>query len=158
MGHNSIFHAVNEFEGRDPYTAPPNSHSISEILAEARSHLHRLSPSSAYLLLTSPLPFFPPAVLVDIRPLQQRQVEGEIPGALIIERNVLEWRFDPQSNARLDVAERWDLRVIVFCSEGYTSSLAARSLQLLGLLNATDIEGGFKAWAEQRLGGVDVGL
>ena len=94
----------------------------------------------------------PPAVLVDIRPFHQRQEEGEIPGALIIERNVLEWRFDPRSAARLDIANRYDLRVIIFCSEGYTSSLAAKSLQELGLWNATDIVGGYKAWKAAGLG------
>ncbi|HEY7274268.1 MAG TPA: rhodanese-like domain-containing protein, partial [Actinoplanes sp.] len=36
--------------------------------------------------------------------------------------------------------------VIVTCQEGYTSSLAAASLQDLGLHRATDLEGGFAAW------------
>lgn len=67
---------------------------------------------------------------------------------------MLEWRFDPRSDARLDVAGRYDLRVIVFCSEGYTSSLAAWALVELGLWNATDVVGGFKAWREAGLGGV----
>ena len=71
-------------------------------------------------------------MLVDIRPAAQRAAEGEIPGALIVERNVLEWRFDPASAARLPQAS-YDLQVIVFCSEGYTSSLAAAALQDLGI-------------------------
>ncbi len=62
---------------------------------------------------------------------------------------MLEWRFDPRSPARLPQA-RYDLRVIVMCVEGYTSSLAAASLQDLGLAGATDLEGGFRAW--QRAG------
>jgi rhodanese-related sulfurtransferase len=85
-------------------------------------------------------------VLVDIRPTQQRQAHGEIPGALIVERNVLEWRFDPRSASRLAVADRYDLPVVVVCQEGYTSSLAAASLQQLGLYRATDLAGGFAAW------------
>ena len=85
------------------------------------------------------------AVLVDIRPAAQRAAEGEIPGATIIERNVLEWRFDPESDARLPVAG-YDLQVIVFCSEGYTSSLAAAALHELGVHRATDMAGGIKAW------------
>ena len=89
------------------------------------------------------------ALLVDIRPQAQRAAEGEIPGALIVERNVLEWRFDPASSARLPQA-RYDLRIIVFCSEGYTSSLAAAALQDLGVSRATDLDGGFRAW--QRAG------
>ncbi|KIP01792.1 hypothetical protein PHLGIDRAFT_123034, partial [Phlebiopsis gigantea 11061_1 CR5-6] len=75
-----------------------------------------------------------------------RAAEGAIAGALVVERNVLEWRFDPRSDARVPVADRYDLRVIVFCSEGYASSLAAASLRDLGLLNATDMVGGYKAW------------
>lgn len=71
---------------------------------------------------------------------------GMIPGALVVERNVLEWRFDPRSDARLDIADRYDLPVVVFCSEGYTSSLAAAALQELGLHRATDLTGGFHAW------------
>jgi rhodanese-related sulfurtransferase len=85
------------------------------------------------------------AVLVDIRPERQRALEGDIPGALIVERNVLEWRFDPASQARLAIAS-YRLQVIVVCSEGYTSSLAAASLQDLGVRRATDLDGGFRAW------------
>ena len=85
------------------------------------------------------------AVLIDIRPEAQRRAEGGIPGAVIVERNVLEWRFDPASAARLPIAS-YELQPIVFCSEGYTSSLAAAALQELGLLLATDLEGGFGAW------------
>ncbi len=86
------------------------------------------------------------AILVDIRPEGQRAIEGSIAGALVVERNVLEWRFDPASSARLPVATGHDIRVIVFCSEGYASSLAATSLQDLGLDRATDMIGGFQAW------------
>jgi len=83
---------------------------------------------------------------VDIRPAAQRAAEGEVSGALIVERNVLEWRFDPACTARLPQA-RYDLRVIIMCSEGYTSSLAAAALRQLGLRAATDLDGGYRAWA-----------
>lgn len=136
---------------RDPLTAPPGSKGITDTLEEARSRLERLTPQSAYETLQSPSS---PSVLVDIRPQQQREREGEIPGATIIERNVLEWRLDPRSDARLPFAGRYDLKVIVFCSEGYTSSLAAKALQDLGLWNATDIVGGYKAWKDAGLDGV----
>jgi rhodanese-related sulfurtransferase len=86
-------------------------------------------------------------VLVDIRPAAQRADEGEVPGALVVERNVLEWRFDPASDARLPVARDYDVDVVVLCSEGYTSSLAADALRSLGLHRATDVIGGFAAWA-----------
>jgi rhodanese-related sulfurtransferase len=111
--------------------------SIDEILETARARLQRVTPREAY---------DESALLVDIRPAAQRAIEGEIPGALIVERNVLEWRFDPRSDARLPEAGRYDLRVIVLCSEGYTSSRAAAALQDLGLVNATDVIGGFRAW------------
>jgi rhodanese-related sulfurtransferase len=110
--------------------------SIDEILESARARLTRLTPAEVS----------DGAVLVDIRPAAQRLSEGEIPGALIVERNVLEWRFDPRSDARLPIADRYDLPVVVFCSEGYTSSLAAAALQDLGLHLATDLAGGFQAW------------
>jgi rhodanese-related sulfurtransferase len=112
---------------------------IDDVLAQARSRLRRLTPHEARDAVVAG------AVLVDIRPERQRAAEGEIPGALVIERNVLEWRFDPASQARLPLAH-YDLHVIVLCSEGYTSSLAAASLQDLGVHRATDLDGGFLAW------------
>ncbi|GIM97732.1 hypothetical protein Ato02nite_095250 [Paractinoplanes toevensis] len=119
-------------------TAPPMS--IDEILAKARTRLTRLGPFETAAALGRG------AVLVDIRPAAQRAEFGEIPGAVIIERNVLEWRLDPRSDARLPFAGSYDLEVIVTCQEGYTSSLAAASLQDLGLAKATDLAGGFAAW------------
>ena len=122
-----------------PPSAPPGSRSIDELLAEARARLDRPGPLQASRAAREG------AVLVDIRPAAQRAAEGEIPGALIVERNVLEWRFDPASSACLPQA-RYDLRIIVVCSEGYTSSLAAAALQDLGIRGATDLDGGFRAW------------
>ena len=113
---------------------------IEQVLSAARARLKRLSPDEAYEAVGKT-----EAILVDIRPEGQRAMEGSITGALVVERNVLEWRFDPSSAARLPLA-RYDLRVIVFCSEGYTSSLAAAALQDLGLSRATDLDGGFQAW------------
>jgi rhodanese-related sulfurtransferase len=87
------------------------------------------------------------ALLVDTRPAAQRAREGSVPGALVVERNVLEWRFDPRSDARLPQATGYDVEVIILCSEGYSSSLAADSLRALGLTRTTDVIGGFGAWA-----------
>lgn len=120
--------------------------SIDEMLEAARARLQRLSPQDAYEAVTKTK-----AVLVDIRPASQRALEGAIDGALIVERNVLEWRLDPTSSSRLPVATSHDLQVIVFCSEGYTSSLAAAALQELGLWRATDIVGGIRAWRAEGL-------
>jgi len=119
---------------------PASAPGISELLAEARSGLARLRPEAAFAALTDG------AVLVDIRPLEQRIVEGEVPGAIIIGRNVLEWRLDPRSEARFPALARADARIIVMCSESYASTLAAASLRRIGLLEATDLEGGFQAW------------
>jgi rhodanese-related sulfurtransferase len=85
------------------------------------------------------------ALLVDIRPAAQRASEGDVAAALVIERNVLEWRLDPTSDARLPEAVDDDVEWIVLCSEGYTSSLAAASLVDLGLHSATDVIGGYQA-------------
>jgi rhodanese-related sulfurtransferase len=117
--------------------APPQT--IGQVLAAARARLDRVTPERASRETAAG------AVLVDIRPQAQRADEGEIPGAVIIERNVLEWRLDPASGAQLPLASH-DLRVIVVCSEGYTSSLAAASLLDLGISRATDLDGGFRAW------------
>ena len=121
-------------------TPPPGSTGIDEILAAARTRLRRLGPEAVAAAVSRG------AILVDIRPAAQRAEHGEIPGAVIIERNVLEWRLDPRSGARLPFADSYDLEVIVTCQEGYTSSLAAVALQDLGLRRATDLDGGFAAW------------
>ena len=126
-------------------TAPPGARPISQVLEQARSRLDRLGPAQAWEAMQAG------ALLVDIRPQAQRAAEGQVPGALVIERNVLEWRLDPASDARLPVAGSYDLQVIVMCSAGYTSSLAAASLQDLGLSAATDLDGGFQAWAHAGL-------
>lgn len=111
---------------------------IDQMLAGARAKLVRLGPREAAAAVEAG------ALLVDIRPAAQRAAEGTIPGALVIERNVLEWRLDPSSAAALPQAG-YDRLVIVTCSEGYTSSLAAASLRELGV-DATDLAGGFHAW------------
>ncbi|MEU8897696.1 rhodanese-like domain-containing protein [Nocardia sp. NPDC048505] len=96
------------------------------------------------------------AILVDIRPQAQRDREGTLPGALVIERNVLEWRLDPTSSARLALAADHDVEWIIVCSEGYTSSLAAAALQELGLHRATDLIGGYQALKAAGLLGIAV--
>lgn len=113
---------------------------IDQILADSRARLRRLKPEEVQNAQRTG------AVLVDIRPVAQRAASGQIPGAVVVERNVLEWRFDPASDARLPIADRYDLPVIVYCEEGYTSSLAAAALQDLGLFRATDLVGGMLAW------------
>jgi rhodanese-related sulfurtransferase len=116
-----------------------NLQTVQDMLAAARAGLSRLDPRDAYEAVRAG------AVLVDIRPAVYRKAEGTIPGALIIERNDLEWRLDPTSDARMPLAAH-DLQVIVVCTEGYASSLAAAALQQLGLRTATDLIGGFRAW------------
>jgi len=125
-------------------TAAVETLSIIDLLAAARSGLVRLDPQAARSAWAAG------GLLVDIRPAHQRAEQGEVPGALVVERNVLEWRFDPRSDARLPEAS-YDLHVIILCSEGYTSSLAAHALQQLGIRRATDVVGGFQAWARAGL-------
>ena len=86
------------------------------------------------------------ALVVDIRPAENRGPEGEMPGALVVDRNVLEWRLDPTSVDRLPEAVDPDRRVILFCNDGYASSFAAETLRRIGLSRATDLVGGYRAW------------
>lgn len=114
---------------------------IDALVERVRAGVHRPGPAEAYRAAERG------ALLVDIRPAAQRAREGEIPGALLIERNVLEWRLDPTGSHRIPQATGPGLAVIVACSGGYASSLAATSLREIGLPLATDLDGGFVAWA-----------
>ncbi|KIK40156.1 hypothetical protein CY34DRAFT_283816 [Suillus luteus UH-Slu-Lm8-n1] len=129
----------------NPRSPPSESRSIDQVLSDARTKFERMTPQQAYDALhdpTYPVPVF----LVDIRTAAQRDNGGEIHGSLVVERTVLEWRFDPRCEARLPIADRYDSKIIIICREGYSSSLAAASLHELGLLNATDVVGGHDAW------------
>jgi rhodanese-related sulfurtransferase len=122
----------------DRVGSAPRFGSVAELLEDARSRLSRLSPVQAEAAIRAG------AGLVDIRTVAQRLAQGDIPGALIVERNHLEWRLHPTSDARVPeavVGQRW----IVVCAEGYSSSLAADTLNSLGI-PATDVVGGFGAW------------
>jgi len=112
---------------------------IDALLAQARAVLDRVEPEDLDDELAAG------AVLIDIRPVEQRQRDGELTGAIIIDRNVLEWRLDPTSPDRLPVASSADIRYILVCNQGYSSSLAAATLRDLGLSRATDLVGGFQA-------------
>jgi len=112
--------------------------SIDDLLDEARSHLDRVTIDHLDDQLANG------ALLVDTRPVEQRERDGTIPGALIIDRNVLEWRLDPSSEARI-AETSYDRKIVLFCNEGYSSSLAAATLRELGL-DATDLVGGYQAW------------
>jgi len=113
---------------------------IDEVLENARRRLKRVTPKEAAAEHASG------ALLVDTRTLEQRSRDGEIPGALVIDRTVFEWRLDPSSASRIPQATDHRVRVIVICAQGFSSSLAAAALQDLGLVNATDVIGGFEAW------------
>jgi rhodanese-related sulfurtransferase len=118
---------------------------VDEMLERARSTYRRVSPFEAAHLWASG------GLLVDTRPAAQRAEFGEIPGAIVIERNVLEWRLDPTSPHRHEKITGPDQDIVVLCQSGYASSLAARSLRELGLARATDLEGGYEAWLEAGL-------
>lgn len=113
---------------------------IERVLERARTTLARLEPAEALAATREPRTY-----LVDIRPEFQRRA-GEIPGAIVVERNHLEWRLDPSSDARIPEAVDARVRWIVLCEGGFSSSLAAAALHKLGLRNSTDVAGGFQAW------------
>lgn len=135
------------FSGGRGWAAPVYD-GVDDQLLDARSRLDRVSPRAAYQEV-----LYGRALLVDIRPAAQRAVQGHVAdhlSPLVVERNVLEWRFDPRADSRLAVAG-FETRVIVLCQEGYTSSLAADALLRLGVRRATDVVGGFRAWREAGL-------
>jgi len=109
------------------------------MLADARAKLDRVEPQDLAAEIDAG------ALVVDIRPSEDRAADGPLPGAVVIERIHLEWRLDPTSEHRLEVSAP-DRRIIVVCNEGYSSSLAAHSLRRLGLPRATDLVGGYQAW------------
>ncbi|MCX5051476.1 rhodanese-like domain-containing protein [Streptomyces sp. NBC_00453] len=114
---------------------------IDELLERVREGYERIEPKEAYDAARAG-----EALLVDIRYAALREQDGVIPGALVVERNELEWRLDPQGSHRLPEATGHEVRIVVICNEGYASSLAAASLHQLGLARATDLVGGFQAW------------
>ena len=120
---------------------------IDDLLADARRDLDRVVATSLSAEMAAG------ALVVDTRPVEQRRRDGELPGAVVIDRNVLEWRLDPTCPHHIPEAADADRRIILVCNEGFSSSLAAATLRQLGLRNATDLEGGFQAWREFRDGG-----
>jgi rhodanese-related sulfurtransferase len=112
---------------------------IDDLLATARARLDRVEPDELDAEREAG------ALIVDIRPLESRQAEGALDGAIVIDRNVLEWRLDPASDHRIPEITGYDHRIVIVCNEGYQSSLAAATLQDLGLHRATDLVGGYRA-------------
>lgn len=112
---------------------------VEELLAEARAEIDRLSPAEALAAVADG------AVLVDIRHFEQRQRDGLVPGATVVERNVLEWRLDPDGEHRNPALAHRDRRLILICDEGYQSSLAAATLRRFDL-DACDVTGGVQDW------------
>ena len=117
---------------------------VDDLVRDARSQLERMTPAEAARALRAG------AVIADIRPLEQRRRDGEIAGALVVSRNVLEWRADPASPHSDERLARTDTKVIVICNEGYQSSLAAATLRRFGL-DATDVIGGVQGWLADEL-------
>jgi len=113
---------------------------IARVLEESRRNLVRVEPEDLAAEMAAG------ALVVDTRSAAHRETEGALTGAIVIERTVLEWRVDPTSPDRIPEADDPDRRVIVVCSDGYSSSLAAESLQRIGLSRATDLVGGYRAW------------
>ena len=120
---------------------PPGARTIGDLLEQVRGRIDRVRPVEAADRLAAG------ALLVDTRPVEQRERDGEVPGAVVVDRNVLEWRLDPASPWRIPEVTGYDLEVIVLCNQGFSSSLVADTLRTLGLRRAADVVGGFEAWA-----------
>ncbi|WP_347110954.1 rhodanese-like domain-containing protein [Paenarthrobacter sp. S56] len=118
----------------------PRTLTIDQLLAESRIGLDRVHPLELEREVAEG------ALVVDTRPREQRDRDGDLPGAVVIDRNVLEWRLDPSSPYRIPEAGDATRRIVVVCNEGYSSSLAVHTLRRLGLTRATDLVGGFQAW------------
>ena len=141
-------HIVKEGAAAFPCSSDPGSSqaplTVDQLLLESRAGLERVHPSDLEREMAAG------ALVVDTRPADQRDRDGDLPGAVVIDRNVLEWRLDPSCPHRLPIADDPTLRIVVVCNEGYSSSLAAHTLQRLRLSRATDLIGGFQAWAALR--------
>ena len=124
-----------------PSARPPGARTIDELLASVRARIDRVHPREV------PARVAAGALLVDTRPWEQRCRDGAVPGAVVVDRNVLEWRLDPASPDRIPRVTGYDLEVVVLCNEGYSSSLVADTLRALGLTRSVDVIGGFVAWA-----------
>ena len=116
--------------------------SIDEVLAAARARLDRVRPEELERERLAG------ALIVDTRPVEQRTRDGELPDAIVIDRNVLEWRLDPACEHHIAEVTGYDTRIVIVCNEGYSSSLVAAQLQDLGLHRATDLVGGYQAWLD----------
>jgi rhodanese-related sulfurtransferase len=123
-----------------PPARPPGARTIDELLAAVRARIDRIHPAEV------PARVAASALLVDTRPVEQRSRDGAVPGAVVVDRNVLEWRLDPASPHRIPQVTGYDLEIVVLCNEGYSSSLVADTLRALGLTRTVDVIGGFVAW------------
>jgi len=115
--------------------------STDDLLRAARQRITRVTPEALEAFSAAG------GLIIDIRPSEQRRLEGDLDGAAVVERNVLEWRLDPTGGHRLPEVRGYDQPVVIVCSAGYASSLAAASLADLGFTHAADLDGGFQAWA-----------
>jgi rhodanese-related sulfurtransferase len=117
------------------------SSTTDELLDRARQRISRVTPADLETVTASG------GLIIDIRPSEQRRLEGVLDGAIVLERNVLEWRLDPTGAHRIPEVRDHDQEIVVVCSAGYASSLAAASLVDLGFTRAADLDGGYQAWA-----------
>jgi rhodanese-related sulfurtransferase len=121
--------------------------SVEQLLTDARRQIDRVTPEELGWWRVAG------ALLIDIRPERQRAEEGEFDHAVVVERNVLEWRFDLRGDHALDDVDGYGQPVVVACSEGYASSFAAASLRALGFTRVADLDGGYRAWQAWREAG-----
>jgi rhodanese-related sulfurtransferase len=123
-----------------PGARPAGARTIDELLVTVRARIERIHPADV------PARVAAGALLVDTRSWEQRSRDGAVPGAVVVDRNVLEWRLDPASPHRMPQVTGYDTEVVVLCNQGFSSSLVADTLRALGLTRTVDLIGGFEAW------------
>lgn len=138
VAHLQICTCASSFGYRCPVST--TRYTINDMLHEARASVANLQPHAAFDAVRAG------ALIIDTRTAVERKLEGVIAGSLHMPRTLLEWGCDPASGHANPAINRFDQHLIIMCNEGYSSALAAVSLQRLGFVHAANLDGGYRAW------------
>jgi rhodanese-related sulfurtransferase len=116
--------------------------SAKELVAQANARVNTVSVKDATSMLKDP-----GTVFVDLRDSAELQRDGKIPGAVHVNRGMLEFALDPTLPYHNPVFSSGK-KVVFYCASGGRSALAANTAQGMGLEHVSHLGGGFKAWKE----------